>query len=145
MSMALRKAGIKDADREKVARFCEVDFSKSISMTSQHPSDEVDINKIMARVAKGQTVLTSSGQPFYGDVSEFDGLQDAIIKVQEADDLFMQEPAEIRERFNNDPVKFVEFVSDEKNYDEGLKMGLFKPRPVITPPVPEPGAVPAPK
>lgn len=141
MSAALRKAGIKDNDREKVARFCEADFSKSPSLTSQHPADEVDINKIMARVQKGQTVLTSSGEPFYGDVSDLGGLQDAIIKVQEAEDLFMQFPAEIREKFENDPVKMISFLEDEKNRPEAEKMGLVQPK--IAPPVPEPAAPPA--
>lgn len=143
MSLAFAKSGIKfvdEKDRSKVARFCEADFSKSPSLTSQAPSDEVDINKIMARVAKGQTILTSAGEPFYGDVSELGGLQDALIKVQEAEDLFMQYPAQVREKFENDPVKFVEFLEDPKNKDEAIKLGLAKPKPVETPPVPEPGA-----
>lgn len=141
MSLALKKAGIKDNDHFKVARFCEADFSKSPSLASQASADEVDINKIMARIQKGQTVLMPNGQPFYGDVSELDGLQDAIMKVQDAEDLFMQYPAQTRERFENDPVKLVEFLQDEKNYDEALKLGLVNPRPVVVPPVPEPGAI----
>lgn len=140
MSLALRKAGIKDDQREKISRFCEADFSKSPSLTSQAPTDEVDINKIMARVAKGQTVLTAAGEPFYGDVSDLGGLQDALIKVQEAEDLFMQYPAQLRERFENDPVQFVEFLEDPKNHDEAVKLGLALPKPETTPPVPEPGA-----
>lgn len=112
------------------------------SLTVQAPADEVDINKIMARVLKGHTVLTSAGTPFYGDVSEFDGLQDALIKVQEADELFMQYPAELRSKFENDPVKFVDFMMDPANLDEAIKLGLAKPKPVeVTPPVPEPGVV----
>ncbi|QCQ84845.1 internal scaffolding protein [Blackfly microvirus SF02] len=134
MSQALRDAGIKDTDRAKIARFCEVkDFG--ISLTSQAPAEETDINKIMARVLKGQTVLASNGQPFYGDVSEFGGLQEAIIKVQEADELFIQYPAEMRERFDNDPVKFVEFLENPQNKEEAIKLGL-----VNAPPVPEPAS-----
>lgn len=137
MSLALKKAGIKDLEHVKVARFVEVkDFGPS--MTSQAAADEVDLNKIMARVLKGQTVMTSQLEPFYGDVSEFGGLQEAIIKVQEADDLFMQFPAEMRERFSNDPVNFVEFLENPDNRDEAIKLGLIK-TPPITPPVPEPG------
>jgi phage internal scaffolding protein len=141
MSSALRKSGIKDTDREKVSRFVEADFSNSPSLTSQSQADEVDINKIMSRVAKGQTILGSDGKPFYGDVSNLGGLQEAFIKIQEADELFMQYPAEMREKFQNDPSKFVDFVADPKNYDEALKIGLLKPRPVVPPPVPEPGVV----
>lgn len=139
MSLAYKKAGYKDGDLIAQARSTEVkDFGKS--MTVQAPTEEVDINRIMARVLKGQPVLTSDAQPFYGDVSDFDGLQESIIKVQEAEDLFMQYPASLRERFENDPVQFVEFMSDPKNTDEAIKLGLALPKPVVLPPpVPEPG------
>jgi len=146
MSLALKKSGIKDNEREKIARFCEADFSNSPSLTSQSFADEVNINKIMARVLKGQTIMASNGEPFYGDVSEYDGLQDALIKVQESEELFMQYPAETREKFENNPIKLVEFLMDPANKDEAIEMGLMKPKPVQeTPPVPEPGASPAPK
>lgn len=147
MSQAFRESGIKfvdEKDRPKVARFTEVkDFGASL--TSQSFGDEADINKIMARVVKGQPVLTSQGQPFYGDVSDLGGLQESIMKVQEADDLFMQFPADVRSKFDNDPVKFVGFLEDSQNYDEALKLGIVKPRPItepVNPPVPEPGDTP---
>lgn len=144
MSLAFAKSGIKfegEKDRAKVARFVEADFSKSPSLTSQAPAEEVDINKIIARVQKGQVVMTSQGEPFYGDVSEMDGLQDAIIKVQEAEELFMQYPAQVREKFENNPVKLIDFLADANNHAEAVKLGLVVPRPQpVTPPVPEQGA-----
>lgn len=145
MSLAYKKAGLKDDDQFAKARFCEKDFSKEKSLTSQSFADEVNINKIMARVMKGQTILAANGQPFYGDVSEFGDLQDALIKVQEADALFMQFPADVRERFDNDPVKLVEFLSDDKNRAEAESLGLVNkrpdPAPVVTPTPPAaPGA-----
>lgn len=144
MSLKFRESGIDIDDREAVARFCEKDFTKTKSLTSQAPADEVDINKIMARISKGQTVLASSGEPFYGDVSELGGLQEAFMKVQEAEDLFMQYPADVREKFDNDPIRLVEFLNDEKNYDEALKMGLVNKRPVPEPaPTPAPAPAPA--
>lgn len=146
MSKAFAESGIlfkDEKERAKVARFTEVkDFGPSL--TSQAMADEADINKIVARIQKGQIVLASNGEPFYGDVSELGGLQDAIIKVQEAQDLFMQFPAELRSRFDNDPVKMIEFLEEPKNLDEAIKIGLAKPRPApvapVIPPVPEPGA-----
>lgn len=144
MSLALKKAGIKDTEREKVARFVEADFSNSPSMTSQSFSDEVNINKIMARVLKGQTVLANNGQPFYGDVSELGGLQEAIQKVQEADELFMQYPADLRETFNNDPVELIEFLEDPKNKEKAIELGLVN-KPIAAPePLPAPAGIPAP-
>lgn len=101
-----------------------VDCSKDEPLTTQAEAKELDINRIVARMTRGEAVPVLRGQPFYGDVSEFDGLQDALIKVQEADDLFMSYPANIRERFENDPIKFVEFMSDTKNVEEAIKLGL---------------------
>lgn len=142
MSLAFRKSGIvfkDEADRPKVARFVEVK-EYGPSLTSQAPAEEVDINKIVARIQKGQTVLTSTGEPFYGDVSELGGLQEAFIKVQESQELFMQYPAEVRSKFDNDPVKFVAFLEDPKNMEEAIKSGLITKEPPKSPPVPEPGA-----
>lgn len=150
MSLALKKKFPnkefdmdKASDRAIVARSTEADFSDSPSLTSQSFADEVNINKIMARVEKGQIVLGSDGMPFYGDVSELGGLQEALIKVQEAEELFMQFPAETREVFENDPLKMVQFLEDPSNKEKAIQLGLVKPKPeVVTPPVPEPGANP---
>lgn len=140
MSLAYKKSGKKDEDQLAKARFVEVkEFGAS--MASQSFADEVDINKIMARVQKGHPVLTSNGQPFYGDVSEFGGLQESLIKVQEANDLFMQFPANVREKFDNDPVNFVEFMSDPKNTKKAIDLGLATALP--EPVVPEPPVTPA--
>lgn len=74
---------------------CSDDF-KNGRMAVQADRDEVDINKIVKRIEQGH-IPEFKGQPFYGDVSDLGGLQDAIIKVQEANDLFMAYPAELRE------------------------------------------------
>lgn len=117
-----------------------VDCSKDKVLTVQADANEVDINKLVARALKGHPVMTSAGEPFYGDVSEFGGLQDAIMKVQEANELFAQYPWNIREKFDNDPVKFVEFVGDPKNKKELVSLGLAVPDPKAE--VPEPPVVP---
>lgn len=107
-----------------------IDFTGDPGRTVQASRDEVDINKIVARVLKGATVPVVSGEPFYGDVSEFGGLQDALIKVQEANDLFMQYPADLRNKFDNDPVKFVDFMENPDNLDEAISLGLAVKKPV---------------
>lgn len=123
-----------------------VDCSGDKPITVQSNRNEVDINSIVARVAKGGTVTTSSGEPWFGDVSDFTGLQDAIIKVQEADDLFMQLDASVRERFDNDPVQLVDFLSDDRNRDEAIRLGLVRVRQgdVSSNPVPPAPVVPEP-
>lgn len=121
-------------------------FEGDKGFTVQADRDDADINKIIGRFLKsGQLPPARGGEPFYGDVSDLGDLQASIMKVQEADRLFMQYSAETRERFDNDPVKFLEFLGDDDNREEALKLGLIVPRPEV-PPVPPavPAAGPAP-
>lgn len=107
------------------------DFTGDKGFTVQSQKDEADINKIVNRVLKAGVMPPSrGGEPFYGDVSDLVDLQSALIKVQEADELFMQFPAEVRERFGNDPVDLIEFLGDDKNREEAEKLGLVQRRPV---------------
>jgi len=100
------------------------------TLTSQSYKDECDINKIMAKIEKGQMVdrLVRDGR--FDDVSEFEGLAEALIKVQEANDAFMNLSAEVRARFENDPVKLVEFLEDGENRKEAEELGLVQPKPI---------------
>lgn len=117
------------------------DFTGDKGFTVQADRDEADINKIVARFNKtGQLPPTYKGQPFYGDVSEMGNLQESMMKIQEAERLFMSFPAELRERFENSAVKFVEFVGDDKNYAEAVELGLVQKKPVPDGASPVPGA-----
>ena len=45
--------------------------------------------------------------------------------VLAADDAFMALPANVRERFNNDPAELVDFISDVANRSEAIDLGLI--------------------
>ena len=64
-------------------------------------------------------------------MSEFGDLQDSLIKVQEANALFMTYPAEVRERFDNDPALMIDFLADKGNRKEAEDLGLVVKRPVV--------------
>lgn len=96
--------------------------------TVQAAKDEVDINKIMQRIEKGQMMDMLKDDGRFEDISEFEGLENAIIKVGKANEYFMDLPAEVRERFNNDPVDLIEFLQDEENRAEAEKLGLVNPK-----------------
>ena len=73
-------------------------------------------------------------RPVFG---EFDPSQQTLSNVlmaqRRALESFDLLSPEIRERFNNDPRKFFEFVTDVNNQDEIIKMGLaVDKRPVET-------------
>lgn len=100
------------------------------SLTVQSLRDDTDINKIVKRMEKGQMLDNLREDGRFEDVSEFDGLADAYIKVQNANELFMGIPADIRSRFNNDPAELIEFLADEGNRKEAESMGLVNPKPI---------------
>lgn len=118
-----------------------VDCSKDLKEGKhavQADAAEVDINQIIKRIQKGQNPPMLRGEPFYGDVSAFNGLADAFEQIQDANELFMSYPAEIRNQFENDPVKMVEFLSDPANEDKAVELGLALKRPVPEPVAPPP-------
>lgn len=107
------------------------DCSKDKIITVQSLKDEVDINKIIKKMEKGMIPEFSEGM--YMDVSEFGDLADSIIQVQKANDMFMSLPAEVRERFSNDPVNLVNFLDDASNRKEAEELGLVARKEPETP------------
>lgn len=108
------------------------------SRVQQHLRDETDINRIMAKYQKTNVfehVNRYAGQ--YGDFSEVPSYQEALHKVRESEEMFMSLPSNIRDRFGNDPARFITFASDASNLDEMRSMGLA---PKLPPP-PEPQLV----
>lgn len=95
--------------------------------TKQSFKDECDINNIMDRFLKtGILEFTQQNQPRYGDSTGLE-YQDAMLIVANAKSLFNSLPPQLRDRFENDPALFLDFVNDDKNRAEALEMGLLKP------------------
>lgn len=100
-------------------------------LTKQSMRDEVDINKIVARFAKtGMLSSFNGGEPFYGDVSDILSYQDALNVVVRARELFDGLPAELRERFANDPARLISFLDNPANKKEAIELGIVQERPV---------------
>ena len=55
--------------------------------------------------------------------------QSSMNVIRAAEEAFNAMPAEVRDRFQNDPGRFLEFANDASNYEEALKMGLAIKRP----------------
>lgn len=97
------------------------------SLTQQHQAEETDINYIVKRYMQTGEMPNRPMPPMQGDFTEAPDMQKAMDLVVEARVAFMQQPAEIRSRFNNDPVQFVDFCSDEKNRDQMRQWGMWSP------------------
>lgn len=95
--------------------------------TKQSFKDECDINRIMARFQKtGVLEHLAQRPPQYLDCSAFD-FQVAMDIVAQSKALFAGLPSEVRDRFANDPGRFLAFMEDPANDSEAVKMGLRKP------------------
>lgn len=96
--------------------------------TRQSCKDECDINKIMARYHKnGVLPKMILENPIFGDFSSMPDYQESMGIVIKAQSQFNALSAELRNRFGNDPAKFLDFCSKEENRDEMKKLGLLKP------------------
>lgn len=102
-----------------------IDCSNIPSLTVQSDRKQANINSIIKKIEKGHMIdKLSAGTPFYGDVSKFSGLQESIMQVQEAEEMFMDMSADIRKRFHNDPVQLVRFLEDKNNLNEAIELGI---------------------
>lgn len=101
------------------------------SLAVQDQKDEVDINTIVKRFGLTGKLPDDVRAPTYGDFTDVVDYQSALNAVIAADQAFMEMPAEVRARFNNDPARFVDFCSDAANADEMAKLGLLSPEAVL--------------
>lgn len=98
------------------------------SRTKQSELEACDINNIMARYAStGVLTHLASGQPLYGDFSEVEDYQTSLNKVMSAEERFNSLPSDIRKKFDYDPQKMVEFILNENNREECVKLGFINP------------------
>lgn len=98
------------------------------SMTVQSQAEDADINVIMERFGITGLAPQVPIPPSYGD---FDGVSDyrtALHVMQEARDSFEMLPAKLRNRFENDPAKFLDFVYDPQTTRVQLEeLGMVLP------------------
>lgn len=96
--------------------------------TKQSFKDETDINKIVARYIKtGVLDFVKQNPGVYSDLSKVKDLKQSLETVMHAQVTFDSLPANIRNRFNNDPAYLVDFMSDKKNTKEAIALGLLPP------------------
>lgn len=105
------------------------------SLAVQASREETDINNIVKRYMRTGE-LPQVRQGVFADISEMVDLRDAIHMVNEANQAFMELPAEVRREFDHDPAKLVEFAqsTDPKDREKAIRLGL------IAPSAPESGA-----
>jgi len=96
--------------------------------TKQSDLKDTDINLLFKRFERtGQLPNIIQQQPQYGDYSSVPDYQESLNIVIRAKQQFALLDVSLRNRFENDPAKFLEFCSNDQNLDEMEKLGLLKP------------------
>lgn len=112
-------------------------YNTEETMTVQSDKDSTDINLIVKRYEGTGMLPQVQMQALTGDFTGITDFHDAQQRILEAKEAFMEVPAAIRDRFNNDPQSFVDFVTNPDNIDELRKLGLANALPETqTPPIP---------
>lgn len=98
------------------------------SLTQQQFLEESDINYIADRYGLTGEMPQVTQPPTYGDFTGIFDFQTAQNAVRKATEDFMQLPAKLRTRFDNDPQKLLEFLDNEDNRAEAEFLGLANKR-----------------
>lgn len=136
-----RKAQKASARREKLLLRSaydgrEKEFSRAAALfcpeptrTQQQFKDQNNPNKVMDTFARtgDPSVLMSGRKVVYGDFTDVVDYKESLERVIRGQEMFFSLPAEIRDRFKNDPAQLLDFVQDEANRDEAIKLGLIEP------------------
>lgn len=94
------------------------------SMTKQEFKKDTDLNVIMRKFqVTGAMDHVNMHQGNYGQHSPLDYHQARTV-IAEANSMFEDLPSSVRNRFDNEPAKFLDFVQNENNYDEARELGI---------------------
>lgn len=113
-------------DVEEASHEASIDFKGEHSLTIQSMAEDADINVLMERYGITGTMPINPRVPMYGDFTEVTDYRSALHAVMEASDAFMELPAKIRARFNNDPQELLDFCANDANINEARSLGLLK-------------------
>nr|AVQ10281.1 minor capsid protein [Gokushovirinae environmental samples] len=100
---------------------------KDPSLAQQQFAEESDINYIANRYGLTGEMPQVLSLPAYSDFEGIFDFQTAQNQVVIAKQQFMQLPAKLRTRFNNDPQQLMAFMDDPNNLEEARFLGLVKP------------------
>lgn len=95
------------------------------SMTEQSHAKACDVNNIMKKYIKtGVLDHAKAYSGYYADVPQID-FHEAQNVIAKAEQVFMEIPAQVRRRFDNDPGKFLDFIHDPASRKEAIELGFI--------------------
>lgn len=101
---------------------------KDKTRTQQQFKDSCNINKLFAKYLEtGEMPQVINGLS-YGDFTGIFDFATAMNAVRRGQEVFMELPARIKNKFDNDPQKLLTWLADKDNFDEACKLGLLEKR-----------------
>lgn len=122
------------------------EVSHPVSRTKQEFKDQCDINTILKQFKLTGQIKHINAQAALGryeDLPDEVDFQSSLNTIRDAGIAFESLPAKVRDRFGNDPAKFLAFLADPENKDEAQRLGLIK-KPEQAPPSAPGGGNPPP-
>jgi len=107
-------------------------FKGTKTRTKSEFADEANINNIVKRCMNGGAMPAGSRTPLFGDFSEVSDFTQAQTLIAEANAEFELLPSDVREKFGNNVSDLMDFLDDDTNLDEAIKLGLA-PKPTSEP------------
>lgn len=103
----------------------KIDCSKPV-LTDQSFKKSQDINNIMKQYSKtGILPSTREHLARYVDNTQVLSIEEAHEVIKNANEMFMQLPADIRKLMDNDPSKMVEYIKNPNNKEILVKHGVL--------------------
>lgn len=122
-------------DTDVVSFQTGLDCSDSPSLAQQHFRDETDINVMVQRFQRTGVPESPPSFPGVQDFTDVHDFRSAMQAVIDADRAFASLPSSVRERFMNDPARLLDFISDDSNIEEAVRLGIAVPRETASPDV----------
>lgn len=131
-----------DEDRDTIEGDLALTVNLDPPLTQQHFKESADLNEIVRRfgIHDGAINTAQIDPAYFGDFSSVPDFREALEQTRLAQEHFDALPAELRNRFHNDPVLLYEFVTNAANEEEAVKLGLLAR--MVNPPIPTPPAEP---
>lgn len=104
------------------ARVVGKSFSGVKSRTDPQYLNDCSIEGIVRRYG---VIPSPTVKPIGRDVSEYQDFGACMEKAREGCEMFAALPSTIRDRFGNDPRAFFDWIHDENNTAEAVKLGLM--------------------
>lgn len=105
-------------------RRVRLNFDEDKGLTIQEQKDECDINHILEKYTRtGLINHVNTNEPQFGEFANFDFREQQTL-IAKATQLFMKLPAAVRQQFDNDPAKYIEFVKSPENVED-MKDGVI--------------------